>query len=251
MLYEQSSLDGLAVDAKGSTLEFIVHHHPDTATASLDRDAVLRLHAALGEWLYPVHTPEGPNRSLIEQMIERNVREQVAAILPLHLSTTATCRADACDSARHLAADPEPGDVGHPRPAAEPDPQLCKGCSKGNHPHVFADCTHCDCKWTRPEPGGHGRLMAELPRRIRPLPEPGCVCGHGWMEHYSSMCWGGEEKYGCRCTQVRPAPVPVQEYCSECEHSWARHGVGAGPCNVRMTDGNGSHGECGCEEMHP
>lgn len=220
-----------------------------STSCTLDRDAVLHLHAALGEWLYPVHTPEGPNRSLIEQMIDKAVRDQVAAVLPLHLAPVACVHMGHCRDANGVQViqcpepDPEPGDVGHPRPAGPCGEAPPVGFNVG-HVHT------CGYVWgahrpqeTEPE---HGRLMANLPRRIRQLPEPGCVCGHGWMEHYSSMCWGGEEKYGCRCTQVRPAPVPVPEYCGECEHSWARHGVGAGPCNVRVPGG-----ECGCERLRP
>jgi hypothetical protein len=126
--------------------------------AYVDRDAALRLHAALGEWLYPVHTPEYANRSLIEQMIERAVKDQVAAVLPLHLAPVATYAAtpagtpgcecghaadyhseengcchwytgdqEFCECTRGLGglesdafleADPEPHDVGHAEDSA-------------------------------------------------------------------------------------------------------------------------------------
>lgn len=165
-------------------------------TVRLERDKVLELHAALGEWLYPVHTPEWANKSLIEQMIERAVKDQVAAVLPLHLSPVATCKADHCDGARHLEdrpavwPDPEPHDVGH---AEEPEgvhrPQYCPG--------------QPECAEGEPRPD-HGRLMSELPVRTRPRPI--CVsCGHGWGQHYSGICWGEPEAANCACTRERPS----------------------------------------------
>lgn len=35
-------------------------------------------------------------------------------------------------------------------------------------------------------------------------------------------------------------------YCTECGHSWSRHGVGAGNCNARARDNSGT---CGCESI--
>lgn len=147
--------DSLEVLAQASnTLWFRVDQIGRVTSAYTDRDAALRLHAALGEWLYPVHTPEYANRSLIEQMIERAVKDQVAAVLPLHLKTAGAIAAPAaqrlgcecghaanfhseengcchwytgeqefCECTRGLGglesdafleADPEPHDVGHP-----------------------------------------------------------------------------------------------------------------------------------------
>ena len=186
-------------------------------SARVPRDTALKLYAALGEWLYPVHTPEWENRSLIEQMIERAVKNQVAAVLPLHLApiaefvgrqaawTGAVCtRDESCD-----VADPEPGDVGHPRPAAEHRPQDCPGAGA--------------CPEAQPEPEPqHGRLMSELPRRTRPRPI--CVsCGHGWGEHTSGVCWGTDpvnpgECNGCRCTRERPGTIYAPCTC-EMDHS--------------------------------
>lgn len=184
-----------------------------STSCTLDRDAVLHLHSVLGEWLYPTHTPEAKNRSLIEQMIEKAVREQVAAILPLHMTPGASFRISG-PCAGHVDGerdhDPEPGDVGHPRPA-EPEP-VAKTC-----PHGIGWGMRCVKCQGAGEPQ-HGRLMAELPRRIRNRmwrpedsrqPAPKCPeCLHGWVEHTSSMCWGvGGQDYegdGCRCTRERP-----------------------------------------------
>lgn len=38
------------------------------------------------------------------------------------------------------------------------------------------------------------------------------------------------------------------EYCGGCGHSWSRHGVGAGNCNVRCANG-GVFAKCGCEAI--
>lgn len=168
--------------------------------ARLERDKVLELHAALGEWLYPVHTPEWANKSLIEQMIERAVKDQVAAVLPLHLKPGD--RFLMADADGRVWADPEPHDVGH---AEEPEgvhrPQDCPGqpeCAEGE---------------SKPD---HGRLMSELPRRTRPRPI--CVsCGHGWGEHTAGICWGrnGSEDEGdhCACTRERPGTAPAPCTC--------------------------------------
>lgn len=170
----------------------------------LDRDAVLRLHAALGEWLYPVHTPEWANKSLIEQMIERAVRDQVAAVLPLHLKPFATQMQAAEDKVERVAnavlTDPEPGD------------RLLVADADGR---VWADPEPHDVGHAE-EPADHGRLMSELPVRTRPRPI--CVsCGHGWGEHTSGVCWGtggqDNEGDGCRCTRERPGTAPAPCTC--------------------------------------
>lgn len=162
----------------------------------VDRDAALRLHAALGEWLYPVHTPEAPNRSLIEQMIDKAVGDLVAAVLPLHLSTVGrVCtRDESCE-----VADPEPHDVGHPEPA----PPL--------HLATEAECgadrkSPCIAARHLSEPD-HGRLMSELPRRV-----PRCTtCGHGWGDHMAGMCWS--DGSDCPCTRNRPGTAKPECTC--------------------------------------
>lgn len=39
------------------------------------------------------------------------------------------------------------------------------------------------------------------------------------------------------------------EYCTECGHSWSRHGVGAGNCNVLRVHARGGYVGCGCEAI--
>lgn len=127
------------VDRDGDELEVLAGTHLEFHMAGkvgagiavhVDRDAALRLHAALGEWLYPVHTPEWANKSLIEQMIEKAVKDQVAAVLPLHLKPVAyvhgrNCPGQLfCQDANGVQVidcqdnpDPEPHDVGHAEPS--------------------------------------------------------------------------------------------------------------------------------------
>jgi hypothetical protein len=180
------------------------------AIVDLDRGAAMRLHNALGEHLYPTGVPVAPDSSAIAQMIEAAVKNQIATVLPLHLSTVATVQPEsvrvrdmACDAflepgvrlfdmcpscgfvwANHQTAeepesvrDPEPKEAGHPE---EPEPQ-------------------------------HGRLMAELPRRSFPPRHPSrCPsCDHAWADHTSEICWGpsgslSKDTEYCQCRAVRP-----------------------------------------------
>lgn len=221
--------DGIDVETTPISVRFFRTGGGDYA--GLDRDAVLRLHAALGEWLYPVHTPEWANKSLIEQMIERAVKDQVAAVLPLHLKPVATVRCDGAACCSSHPMDPEPHDAGneecrciHDASAHGPigctasvrlgSAELvcrCRARVSDPEPH---DVGHAeepegvhrpqDCPGQPegdPEPD-HGRLMSELPRRTRPRPV--CVsCGHGWGEHTGGICWGDSES-DCSCTRERP-----------------------------------------------
>lgn len=265
-LFEHHDSDGDELEVKEAnsgqlprhrgSLMFIVSPNDDREISSVavPRDAALRLHVALGEWLYPVHTPEGPNRSLIEQMIDRAVKDQITAVLPLHLKTVATVtnvcdrlvpkgvrRGSACDGCGYMwdlhrmqqpaEADPEPGDVGHPRPTG-PEPLLfrCRRCGAspgGAHENCAGD--ERACTYIRPGDAGydllpepepqHGRLMSELPRRA-----PKCIeCTHGWGEHTGGICWGGahpteDHGLGCRCTRERPSAASAPKAECTCGH---------------------------------
>lgn len=216
----------------------------ENSSVRVDRDAVLRLHAALGEWLYPVHTPEWANKSLIEQMIEKAVKDQVAAVLPLHLKTVATyatapaetlgCECghpadyhseengcchwyagdqEFCGCTRGLGglesdafpgADPEPHDVGHSEPYFPPLHMATESECRADSQNPCIAARHLVAE---PETD-HGRLMSELPVRTRPRPI--CVsCGHGWGEHTGGICWGGGSNgvshSECTCTRQRPS----------------------------------------------
>lgn len=230
--YKDSDGDELAVQESFSYPGSVLFHadrNDARQSVRLDRDAVLRLHAALGEWLYPVHTPEWANKSLIEQMIERAVRDQVAAVLPLHLKPVATVRCDgtACCSSHPM--DPEPRDVGHAEePAAPYTPPVHMTTEDKCQVHA------CGSRHLASEPEtDHGRLMSELPVRTRPRPI--CVsCGHGWGEHTSGICWGTSqtpEGAGCTCTRERPdSPASNPWDCKLCGHPNSVHVPATGEC---------------------
>lgn len=181
----------------------------------LDRDAALRLHAALGEWLYPVHTPEGPNRSLIEQMIERAVRDQVASVLPLHLAPIAEFVGR--ESAwKAFEPDPEPHDVGHPT-------------YEDARPHPAApECGKCSAPWsdTHGQPGDP----------CAPAPSAPAPAGPTWDDEL----WSAPSAE----TSARTLPVPV---CPECGHSWPRHM----PFSLNLTEAECSVRGCECTRVRP
>lgn len=204
--------------AQGILFFSITEDHPAEdawdAGTHLDRNALLRLYSALGEHLYPVHTTEAPNRSLIEQLIERAVADQVAAVLPLHLAPMAdrwgyvdaggpmkrgepyaapyACAGGwGCDTKGPHARgslgcgqpldDPEPHDIGHPEPAT---------CASAGE-HRPQDCPEY------PQASTAGRWEAELRRDAgRSLALPYCdSCGHSRIRHDSGRC----SVRGCLC----------------------------------------------------
>lgn len=189
----------------------------------LDRDAALRLHTALGEWLYPVHTPEGPNRSLIEQMIERAVRDQVAAVLPLHLKTVArVCSAQGCQVTDEAEwpqhGDPESRDVGHPT-------------YEDARPHPAApECGKCSAPWsdTHGQPGDP----------CAPAPSAPAPAGPTWDDEL----WSAPSAE----TSARTLPVPA---CPECGHSWRAHSPhSTAPYCIQRTGGTR---DCECTRVRP
>lgn len=180
-------------------------------------DRAASLHAVLGEWLYPVHTPEGPNRSLIEQMIERAVKDQVAAVLPLHLKTVGEYVANygrGPEAIQPQRDDPEPRDVGHPT-------------YEDARPHPTApECGKCGALWsdTHGQPGDP----------CAPAPSAPAPAGPTWDDEL----WGATSAEA----GARTLPVPV---CTECGHSWPRHpllNVAKMECSVRG---------CGCTRVRP
>ena len=213
--FTDGDADTLNVETRESR-DFLAFRIPPVSENEMDargvdipRDHVLELYTALGEWLFPTHTPEWANKSLIEQMIEKAVKDQVAAVLPLHLKPGD--RFLVADADGHVWADPEPHDVGH----AEEPKQTGPCGAPIPFGALLVDVHDCGHLWAahRPsvridQPTDHGRLMSELPRRMRPRPI--CVsCGHGWGEHTSGVCWGDDPQVttglGCRCTRERPS----------------------------------------------
>lgn len=239
--------------------------HADRAGArhsvQVERAEVLSLIQALTEWAYPAHTPEGPNRSLIEELIVKAVKDQVSAVLPLHLSPVSrrVCAAQGgCEDSSH---DPEPGDVGHPRPpAAEDGPCAEPGCGhdKSRHRPVCAVFEPgkgvCRCnayKAPLPErktcPHGLGWSLrcrkCETPRRVEPIAfkPPYCgLCKQPWNDGHGQPgdpCPGVEAARGDTgdwtdaLWRVKPsAPASETRYCDECGHSWESYRPELGQC---------------------
>lgn len=192
--------------------------------ADVDREAALRLYNALGEWLYPAHTPDVPNKSLIEQMIAKAVEDLTTAVLPLHLKTVETvtperpCNAllrpgkrlmDPCPSCGfpwvwHLPAYPLPPQ------ASPPTPEECPGGT----PLGCTDPAHAGPADPE-EPAEHGRLMTELPRRTRPRLQMA----------WDDVLWGGQPS----------------GHCGACGHAWVGH-IG----HTRVCDATLGKGKCGC-----
>lgn len=238
--------------------------------ALLGRDEVLPLIQALTEWAYPTHTPEGPNRSLIEELIAKAVKDQVAAVLPLHLSPVVTCRGGyGCDALGEHPAhgsgcgrpDPEPGDVGHPetcalsQPIFRNDDSRCSECGGrwADHPGVQA----ARAEWAAVAPAAD----CDTPRPTSDLPFTAVhdVCGYTWATHKQSEPQSAEDspcadcghakdrhrpacavfeagKGVCRCNAYK-APLPVREktvivpVCGLCKQPWSDgHGQPGDPC---------------------
>lgn len=204
--------------------------------ALLDRDAVLSLIQALTEWAYPTHTPEGPNRSLIEELIAKAAKNAVSAVLPLHLSSFATQMQAAEDKIERVAnallsdpepcseplrmgqilmetheecgflwvthrpeaapeADPEPGDVGHPRPPLPVRKQT-----------IVPECGLCKQPWS----DGHGQPGD---------PCPGVESARQHPFDWTEALW-----------RVKPEPADESRYCDECGHSWESYRPELGQC---------------------
>ena len=179
MIFEENSLDGLAVSEHQGRLQFVVRQYPDTATTELDRDDVLRQHLTLGEWLHPQN--QGPTNGQLATAVKAladaingaatavrplwGPRGQCVDATPLHLSPRESCRAQDCDQARHV--DPD-----------EHRPQECPGPP---------ECTE------------------DAPNPERAASDE-CQCGHGWTRH---GIWSGNGKAGCfvrhcKCAQSGP-----------------------------------------------
>lgn len=192
MIFEENSLDGLAVSEHQGRLQFIVHQYPDTATSELDRDDVLRLHLTLGEWLHPQNL--GPTNGQLATAVKAladaingaaaatrplwGPRGQYVDAAPLHLSPRESCRAQNCDQARHVDPDRH-------RPQECPGPPEC----------------------TEDAPAKHAQ------------PE-GCECGHGWTRHGPTGCFVRH----CRCTEgYSPPKAPEAPRCVDCGDEYAQH----------------------------
>lgn len=281
-------------------LSFEVIPEVDSTFVNMNRDAVLSLIQVLTEWAYPTHTPEGPNRSLIEELIAKAVKDQVSAVLPLHLSPVAEHRPQECPGAGRCPeaepcneplrpgqilmethkecgllwvthrpeedpeADPEPGDVGHPRPpVAEPKPG--DACAEPACGHM-RDRHRPNCAQFAPGKGvcrcNAFQERVALPVRERMWrPEdsrpkgPYCgLCKQPWSDGHGQPgdpCPGVEEArqhpgdWTDALWRVQPsAPASDARYCDRCGHSWEVHAE-RGVADTWCTATKGK-GRCGC-----
>lgn len=222
------------------------------AGTGMDRDTVLSLIQALTEWAYPAHTPEGPNRSLIEELIAKAVKDQVAAVLPLHLSPVACTHGGFCRDANGVQViqcpepDPEPCDVGHPRPPAAEDSQ-CADCGHDRDRHrpvcAVAEAGRGVCRCNA--------YKAPLPVREKTVTAPACgLCKQPWSDGHGQpgdpcsalQATGNVEDWHEALWRVQPsAPASEARYCDECGHSWESHLPLAAKCMA--TKGKSI---CGC-----
>lgn len=189
----------------------------DCVNVVIPRSKVLSLIQALTEWAYPTHTPEGPNRSLIEELIAKAAKDAVSAVLPLHLSSFATQMQAAEDKIERVAnallsdPEPEPGDVGHPRP---PLPVRQKTV-------ITPECGLCKQPWS----DGHGQPGD---------PCPGVEAARQHPSDWTDALW-----------RVKPEPTgelsDEKTYCGACGHSWVTHWESIGRCTSTV-----GKGKCEC-----
>ena len=323
-IFRHADMDGDVIRLeRATTANPLLRAYVDSGNefALLDRDAVLSLIQVLTEWAYPAHTPEGPNRSLIEELIAKAVKDQVSAVLPLHLSPVSSVRTrggrcEGCRSGNHphvfkacertgcecldtvaehrpqecpgagqcpeADPDPEPGDVGHPRPpAAEDGPCADPQCGHRRDRHRKACAVYtpgrgvCRCDVFQeleplPErktcPHGLGWSLrcrkCETPRLVEPIAfkPPYCgLCKQPWSDGHGQPgdpCPGVEEArqhpgdWTDALWRVQPsAPASEARYCDECGHSWEVHPERL-VADTWCTAVKGK-GRCQCEKRRP
>lgn len=195
-IHNDSAGDKLRVAFMVSIAE--MHITSDEGYVELDRDAVQRLHNALGEWLHPNNLR--PTSYTLQQAITdltSAVNGAATAVRPLWSSPQARCDTHCVvlhsaegEEVVHDAADPEPHDVGHPEPES--------ACSRPRLPHYRPawTCIRCGSPWSEHRtdvPEDHGRLMAELPRRVRPL-----------IENHFSECARLQDVQACCTCRTTP-----------------------------------------------
>lgn len=192
------------------------------SNAYVSRDAALRLHAALGDWLFPTYSGT-PDTTLLERMVRKAAQDAVSAVLPLAARPGAGHR---------TVTDPEPRDVGHPEPGPTWDDQL----------------------WSRVDPfdpESAGPCQELAPRAAR-LSDPCQGCGYAWALHrmHPPVCGciraadtdtgtqcprcGHEHWSDTRCMHPREVQAPRRLVGCECGHRWGVHAVAEmnGGCTV-------------------
>lgn len=198
------------------------------SNAYVSRDAALRLHAALGQWLFPTYSG-APDTTLLERMVRQAAQDAVSAVLPLAARPGA---------GHQTVIDPEPRDVGHPEPGPTWDDQL----------------------WNSPEPSGPVGPCREPALADVRLSDPCQACGYLWALHRAEppVCGCirtgapiGEQCPDCahwhrtdtRCMHPREVQVPRRLVGCECGHGWRVHS--------RWNDGECTADGCGCGNKPP
>lgn len=178
--------------------------------AKLDRDAVLRLHLTLGEWLHPQNL--GPTNGQLATAVKAladAINGATTAVRPLW-------------GPRGQYVDTNPGGEGH---------------VDGLHPGKTRVATDGQTITTMHRPQecpGPPECTEDAPNPERAAPNA-CQCGHGWTRHGITGCFVRH----CRCAEAysplkAPATAPVCEDepppCSECTHSYRMHRGGSSRC---------------------
>lgn len=208
IFHHQDDDDDALTVVESTTRPGALFLHADRAgtrhSVRVERAEVLSLIQALTEWAYPAHTPEGPNRSLIEELIAKAVKDQVSAVLPLHLSPQRTATGggvawapepDAEDGWQR--SDPEPGDVGHPRP-----PASCT-CLDGPEVDASGEVLHSSYCMVK---------VSASATEDGPCAEPGCGHDKGRHRPVCAVVMRDDHAVICRCNAYK-APLPERKTC--------------------------------------
>jgi hypothetical protein len=221
--YEDPDGDEIFVTSlpRGSNLRFGMGPSVDPYLVDLNASAINHLHALLGAWLAdngitarPVNKPAPA--PLTPADVRELVRQEVVAVLPLHLSSPAavnpnpqgpeycTCHEYYFKYGKvHFAHDPEPTDVGHPSAPDVLDPYSKCECRHYLVNHDSAGCDTCKCIRTWSPPEYAAPPLAVVQPNTRKCPG----CAHSEVEHsgVQNQClrYLGKGEV-CKCTQVQP-----------------------------------------------
>lgn len=167
---------------------------------TLDREKVEDLYNALGEWLYPTGAKTLVDLTAVGEALAKGLANMAAAVQSLHLSPVAVMKAPPTYSLEDVVLR-----SGERIPSGELEP-LCSRTIP-TEAHLASRCTWCGHLWVQhtpaepePEPQ-HGRLMSELPRRVRRCIE----CGHQTSGHHAPMRGWEGGCVSCSCEWNGPA----------------------------------------------
>jgi hypothetical protein len=235
-IFKHKDSDGDSLDVRTYGTEEL--RFAATAAMYLDVEAVLRLREALTDWIgdrdvtypQPGFTTPSDVRFIVAEMLAqvRPLHQSPQAEQPDWTSMEGWCTIPGCDKfpgvSQHFEhdpepmrcrtcgqsrsawgmvhqcdTDPEPHDVGHPRPADsslwdEDARPLCDGIRPLG---VNADdeCPSCDHLWAV-----HAAPAPSAPKQL-----VGCECGHGWGVHGGNGCHAEKGDGYCTCKRTPPS----------------------------------------------